>query len=45
VQKAVLLVESILIVVLVGLVLWQRYQRVFKRWWKARRAKPKRTWR
>ena len=34
-QKAALLVESIMIVVLLGVVLWQRYQRTLKRWWKA----------
>jgi len=43
VQKAVLLIESGLIVVLLMLVLWQRYQRTIKRWWKNWRAKPKRT--
>ncbi len=43
-QKAALLIESIMILVLVGMVVWQRYQRTLKRWWKAWRAKPKRPW-
>jgi IS1 family transposase/transposase-like protein len=45
VQQAVLLVESMVILVLTGMVVWQQYRRVFKRWWKARQAKPKRIWR
>jgi hypothetical protein len=44
VQKATLLVESILILVRLSIVLWERCQRSLKRWWKARRAKPKRRW-
>jgi hypothetical protein len=44
VQKVGLLVESIMMPVLVGMVLWQQYQRTFKRWWINWRAKPKRPW-
>jgi transposase-like protein/IS1 family transposase len=43
-QKVALLVESGLILVLVGMVLWQRYQRTLNTWWKNWRAKPKRPW-
>jgi hypothetical protein len=43
-QKGALLVESGLILVVVGMVLWQRYQRTLKTWWKNWRAKPKRPW-
>lgn len=42
-QKIALLVESGVILVLLSMVLWQRYQRTVKRWWKNWRAKPKRT--
>jgi hypothetical protein len=44
VQKATLWVESILILVLLSSVLWQRYQHFLKAWWKNWRAKPKRPW-
>jgi len=44
VQKAALLSESITILVLLGMVVWHRYQRTLKRWWKNWRAKPKRAW-
>jgi hypothetical protein len=43
-QKEVLIAESLLIVGLVGLVIWQRRKRELKRWWQAWRAKPKRKW-
>ncbi len=42
-QKVVLLLESDLMLVLLSLVRWQRYQRPVKRWWQNWRAKPKRT--
>jgi hypothetical protein len=44
VQKAALLIESIMILVLLAMVVWHRYQRTLKRWWKTWRAKPKRPW-
>jgi IS1 family transposase len=44
-QEEVLIAESLLIVGLVGLVIWQRRKRELKRWWQAWRAKPKRKWR
>jgi hypothetical protein len=44
VQERALLIESIIIVVLWGVVVWHRYQRTFKRWWKNWRARPKRPW-
>jgi hypothetical protein len=34
VQKVALLIESSVMLVLLSMVLWQRYQRTFKRWWK-----------
>jgi hypothetical protein len=40
VQKTAFLMESIAMLVLLGMVLWQRYQRTLKRWWKEWRAKP-----
>ncbi len=42
-QKIALLVESGVILVLLSMVLWQRYQRTVKWWWKNWRAKSKRT--
>ena len=39
-----LLIESIVILVLVGMLVWQWYQRPLKRWWKEWQAKPKRPW-
>jgi hypothetical protein len=44
VQKAARLTEGVVIRVLLGMVVWPRYQRTLKRWWKNRGAKPKRTW-
>jgi IS1 family transposase len=44
-QKVALLIESIIILVLWGMAVWQRYQRTVKRWWQTWRAKPKRPWR
>jgi hypothetical protein len=44
VQKAALLIESVMMVVLLSMVVWQRYQRTLKRWWTNWRAKPKRPW-
>jgi transposase-like protein len=43
-QKVALVIESVMILVLLGMVVWHRYQRTFKRWWKTWRAKPKRPW-
>jgi hypothetical protein len=43
-QKEALLAESVVILWLLGLVLWQRYQRTLKKWWKTWWAKPKRAW-
>jgi IS1 family transposase len=43
-QKEVVVAESIVIVLLMSMVLWQRYQRTLKRGWKRWRAKPKRSW-
>ncbi len=40
-QEAAIAIESIVILVILGLVLWERKGRTFKRWWKAWRAKPK----
>jgi hypothetical protein len=40
-QKEVLVAQSM---VLVGMVVWQRYRRTRKKWWQAWRAKPKRPW-
>jgi IS1 family transposase len=44
VQKEVLIAESVLLIWLIGLVLWQRHKRELKRWWNALWAKPKRKW-
>jgi hypothetical protein len=44
VQKAALLIESIIILVLMSVVVWHGYQRPLKRWWQSGRAKPKRPW-
>jgi IS1 family transposase/transposase-like protein len=43
-QKEVVAAESVMILVLMSLVLWQRHRRDLKRWWKQWRAKPKRPW-
>ncbi len=43
-QKEALVAQSGVILVLVGMVVWQRYQRTLKKWWQAWRAKPKRPW-
>jgi hypothetical protein len=43
-QEVARLAESGMIRVLLSLVLWQRYERTLKRWWKSWRAKPKRAW-
>jgi IS1 family transposase len=43
VQEATLWVESILMRVRLSMVVWQRYQRVLKQWWKNWRAKSKRS--
>jgi IS1 family transposase/transposase-like protein len=43
-QKVVMVMESMVIVLLLSMLLWQRHQRTFKRWWKRWRAKPKRPW-
>jgi hypothetical protein len=44
VQKVALLIDRVVILVLLGMVVWHRYQRTLKRWWKNWRAKPKRPW-
>jgi IS1 family transposase/transposase-like protein len=36
--------QAIVIVMLVGLVVWQRYKREIKKWWKAQHKKPRRKW-
>ncbi len=43
-QKEALLAENVVILVLLGMVVWQHYQRTLKKWWQAWRAKPKRSW-
>jgi hypothetical protein len=43
-QKAALVVESLVMVAVLGVVLGQRYQRPLKRWWRNWRARPKRVW-
>jgi transposase-like protein len=41
-QKTALMVESVLLVIVLVKVVWQRYDRTFKGWWKEWGAKPKR---
>jgi transposase-like protein/IS1 family transposase len=43
-QKEVLVAQSMMILVLMGVVVWQRYRRTLKKWWQAWRAKSKRRW-
>jgi hypothetical protein len=43
-QKEALAAQSVVILVLLGMVLWQRYQRSLKKGWQVWRAKPKRPW-
>ena len=43
-QKVALLIESLLILMLLSIVVWQQYQRPLKRWWKNWRTKPRRAW-
>jgi transposase-like protein len=43
-QKEALLAEGGVMLLLIGMVLWQRYQRTVHTGWKAWRAKPKRQW-
>ena len=43
-QTEALIVESVLLIGLMGWVIWERRQRDLKRWWKTWRAKPKRPW-
>jgi transposase-like protein/IS1 family transposase len=43
-QEEALVAQSMVILVLAGIVVWQRYRRTFKKWWQAWRAKPKRSW-
>ena len=43
-QKVTMWVESMVILALLSIVLWQRYQGILKGWWKQWRAKPKRRW-
>jgi hypothetical protein len=33
-QKVMFVMESVVIVLLLSMILWQRYQRTLKRWWK-----------
>jgi hypothetical protein len=42
--KEALVAQSVVTLVLLGMVVWQRYQRALKKWWQAWRAKPKRHW-
>jgi hypothetical protein len=41
-QKEALVAQSMVMLVMVGMMVWQRYRRTFKKWWQAWRAKPKR---
>ena len=43
-QEEALVAQSMVILVLVGMVVWQRYQRRIKGWWTTWRPKPKRSW-
>ena len=43
-QKEALIAESMLVIGLLGLVIWQQRKRELKRWWQAWWAKPKRKW-
>jgi transposase-like protein len=43
-QKVMFVMESVVIVLLLSMLVWQRYQRTLKRWWNTWRAKPKRAW-
>lgn len=43
-QEEVLIAESMLLIGLLGLVIWQGRKRELKRWWQAWRAKPNRKW-
>jgi hypothetical protein len=43
-QKEALVAQSMVILVLLGMVVWQRYHRTLKQGWQAWRAKPKRAW-
>jgi hypothetical protein len=40
-QKAVILMESIVVLLMMGIALWERNKRTIKGWWKAWRAKLK----
>jgi hypothetical protein len=42
-QKTVLMLDSVWLMVLLAMVVWQSKRREIKRWWKGWRAKPKRT--
>jgi hypothetical protein len=33
-QKVMVAMESVVIVLLLSMLVWQRYQRTLKRWWK-----------
>jgi hypothetical protein len=43
-QKEALVAQSMVMLVMVGMMVWQRYRRTIKKWWQAWRAKPKRPW-
>jgi hypothetical protein len=43
-QKEALIAESAVVVLLLGMVIWQRYQRALKKGWKAWRGQLKRCW-
>jgi hypothetical protein len=43
--KEALVAQTVVILVLLGMVVWQRHRRTLKQWWQARRAKPNRAWR
>lgn len=40
IQKAVMVLEGAATALLLSMMLWQRYERTFKRWWKNRLATP-----
>jgi IS1 family transposase len=43
-QKIVLILESVVVLILIGLLIWARHKRALKRWWQEKRKKPKRVW-
>ena len=43
-QKVAVVAQSMVILVLLGVVMWQRHQLTLKEWWQTWRAKLKRLW-